>query len=202
MAIKIDVSGIISAHFKSLAEGANRSGWDFVVFLFLPAAIAWLLVWLGAYMSDSLLSTIVSGLSIFVGLLLNVVVLLFDIVRNTKKQTVKHKIITETLANVSFTILLSLFTIPFALSTQITRWPFLKPYTSFVTYFLACVFVATLLMVVKRVYALFQDEAANANEAQSEPDKDEWVPLIPNASVPISMPEVPIGIPEQPKRSQ
>jgi hypothetical protein len=57
-------------------------------------------------------------------------------------------------------------------------------------------------MVVKRVYALFQDEAANAKEAQSEPDKDEWVPLIPNASVPISMPEVPIGIPEQPKRSQ
>jgi hypothetical protein len=177
MAIKIDVSKIVSAHFKSLAGGTNKDGWDIVVFIILPACIASLLVWLGAYMSDSLLSTIVSGLSIFVGLLLNVVVLLFDIVRNTKKQSIKHRIINETLANVCFTILLSLFTIPFALSTQITRWMFLKPYTSFVTYFLSCVFIATLLMVVKRVYALFQDEAEYGDEGTVLPEMDEWVTL-------------------------
>lgn len=185
MAVKIDVSKIISAHFRSLSEGTNRSGSDIIVFILLPLAIAGLLVWLGAYMSDSLLSTIVSGLSIFVGLLLNVVVLLFDIVRNTQKQTVKHKIITETLANVCFTILLSLFTIPFALSTQITRWPFLKPYTSFTTYFLSCVFVATLLMVVKRVYALFQDEAEHANDSVPPSEPDEWVPLVGNSPTTI-----------------
>lgn len=138
---------------------------------------------LGAYMSDSLLSTIVSGLSIFVGLLLNVVVLLFDIVRNTVRETVKHKIITETLANVCFTILLSLFTIPVALTTQITRWPFLRPYTSFATYFLALVFMATLLMVVKRVYALFQDEANNGDEPKSLLEIDDWEPLHPQIDV-------------------
>lgn len=178
MAVKINISRIVRAHFKSLTEGTNRSASDWFVFLLIPLAVSGLLVWLGAYMSDSLLSTIVSALSIFVGLLLNVVVLLFDIVRNTSKATIKHRIITETLANVCFTILLSLFTIPVALTTQITRWPFLRPYTSFATYFLAIVFMATLLMVVKRVYALFQDEADNTG-APEVVVEDKWEPLVP-----------------------
>jgi hypothetical protein len=172
--IKINVLRIVVAHYQSLRQGTNKDGSDIFVFIFMPLAIASVLVWLKAYMSDSLLSTIVSALSIFVGLLLNVVVLLFDIVRNTTKQTLKHKIVTETLSNVSFTILLSLFTIPFALSTQIDRWPFLKPWTSLVTYFLLCVFIATLLMIIKRVYALFQNEAA---QAIAQPT-DDWKELV------------------------
>ena len=178
MATKIDVGKIVKAHFETITKGTNRAGSDWFIFLIIPAAVAVLLVLLEAYMSDSLLSTIVSGLSIFVGLLLNVVVLLFDIVRSTRKQTVKHRIITETLANVCFAILLSLFTIPIALTTQITRWPFLKPYTSFFTYFLSFMFMATLLMIVKRVYSLFQDEAEHANEQPKPEPVDEWVPLI------------------------
>lgn len=178
MAVKINISRIISAHFKSLTEGANRSASDWFVFLFILLAVAGLLVKLGAFMSDSLLNTMVSALAIFVGLLLNVVVLLFDIVRSTHKATIKHRIITETLANVCFTILLCLFTIPFALTTQITLWPFLKPYTSFVTYFLTLVFMAMLLMIVKRVYALFQDEAEHTGKPEPEP-ADEWEPLVP-----------------------
>ena len=126
-------------------------------------------------MSDSLLSTIVSAFSIFVGLLLNVVVLLFDIVRTTGEE-LKKKIVKETLANVTFSILLALLIIPFALSTQIDRWPWLKPYTSFATYFLSFVFVATLLMITKRVYNLFLNEASII-PTDDEEESDEWVSL-------------------------
>lgn len=179
MAIKVNVFAILRAHFETFTKGTNRSWTDWVIFLVIPLTASLLLVKLGAYMSDSLLSTIVSGLSIFVGLLLNVVVLLFDIVRSTTKSTTKHTIIKETLANVCFAILLSLFTIPVALTTQITRWPGLKPYTSFATYFLSFVFMATLLMVVKRVYALFQDEAEKGSNTVTLP-ADKWEPLKPS----------------------
>ena len=182
MSAKIDVRRILKAHFKTLVDASDpdeKTGFsDWVSFLLLPIFIAVILVVLEAYMSDSILGTLVSAFSIFVGLLLNVVVLLFDIVRTTADE-VKKKVVKETLSNVTFAIILSLLTIPFALSTQITRWPWLKPYTSFITYFFACVFVATLLMIIKRVYNLFFNEAAAATKElqAAEEEDDGWKPF-------------------------
>ncbi|WP_375418292.1 hypothetical protein [uncultured Hymenobacter sp.] len=178
MPLKIDVRSIISAHFRTLVDdNTQRAGVsDWVTFLLLPLAAAGGLVGLGAYMSENILSTVVSAFSIFVGLLLNVIVLLFEIVRNTQQQPRKHRVVKQTLANVGFAIILSLLAILVALTTQITRWPFLKPYTSFATYFLACLFIATLLMIVKRLYNLFLDEASVQGSPPARPP-DEWVPL-------------------------
>jgi uncharacterized membrane protein len=177
MPLKIDVRNIISAHFRTLVDdNTQRAGVsDWFAFLLLPLGVAGALVGLGAYMSEGILSTVVSGFSIFVGLLLNVIVLLFDIVRNTQKQPRKHRVVRQTLANVGFAIILSLVTIVVALTTQITRWPGLRPYSSFATYFLASVFIATLLMIVKRLYNLFLDEA-NVQGSPPPPTPDERVP--------------------------
>lgn len=178
MSLKIDVRGIISAHFKTLVNDSTqkREVSDWLIFLVFPLLIAGGLVSLGAYMSEGILGTIVSAFSIFVGLLLNVIVLLFDIVRNPEQQPRKHRVVKQTLANVSFAVILSLIAILVALTTQIKRWPFLLPYTTFATYFLAIEFIATLLMILKRLYNLFLDEASVQGSPPPLPP-DEWVPI-------------------------
>jgi hypothetical protein len=157
---KINVSDIIFRHFKTLINANTRKTDNEDVFLFivLPLIVAICLGLLKLTVSKEVANTLITILSIFVGLLINVIVLLFDIVkRDEEVNKIKNVVLRETLINISYTILISLVTILVALFSFIDYW-YIKQIFSVIIYFLMTHIGVTLLMVIKRMYLLFLNE--------------------------------------------
>ncbi|WP_242916339.1 hypothetical protein [Pontibacter liquoris] len=160
MSFKIDIRKIIRDHKSTLVNQNDGKPdiTDKLSFFWGPLVAAALLVYFGALIKEGMISTIVSVLAIFVGLLLNVVVLLFDIVRKADVRKVKVELVREVLANIMYTILLSVACILTSIMTLINFNCYLLHFTNFISYFLLFVFLTTLLMVIKRMYSLFENE--------------------------------------------
>jgi len=156
---KIDVRDIIVDHYKTLANANSKKAddSDIIIFFILPAVIATALLLLGANLEEGMIGNVISGLSIFVGLLLNVLVLIFDLVKKDSKSSIKNELLKQSLANISFTILLSLFCIITSIVTLV-KYDIIKLSSMWLTYFLLMEFVACLLMIIKRMYRLLMNE--------------------------------------------
>lgn len=157
---KINVLGIIKEHFSTLVNAnTGRPGpEDWILFFLIPILLAALLGFTRTVIDKDLSNTIITILSIFVGLLINVIVLLFDLVqRNEEKHQVKNLILRETLTNISYTILISLATIVIAILTFLNNY-YVKLGASVIIFFLASHITITLLMIIKRMHALFSTE--------------------------------------------
>lgn len=157
---KIDVKQIIKDHFATLVNFSTGKpdGSDFFTFFWLPVATAFLAVRLSIHMDSDFVGVLISALSIFVGLLLNVIVILFEIVKNDKVSGNKVHIARESISNISFAILLSLISICLSLLTQMEWGDAFKDVSHFATYFIVVEFGVTILQVLKRMYVLFIDE--------------------------------------------
>ncbi|WP_055562644.1 hypothetical protein [Hymenobacter sp. AT01-02] len=177
MDFKIDVTGIIAAHRRSIVNAnTNRPAVsDWVSFVVLPVAFSAILMSFKVYLDSDLVNTIISAFSIFVGLLLNVIVVLFDIIRSTSDRKIKLDVLEETLANISFAIVLALFCIMFSFTTQIKRWDWVSPTANAINYYLLGLFITTLLMIIKRMYALFYDEINEAKKRIRKLEEDEYL---------------------------
>jgi len=160
MSLKIDVSKIIKDHINTIsnANGGGSTGWDYVSFLITPLIFASGLLMLDLYFTVEFVNIVVSGLSIFVGLLFNIIVILFDIVKTDKISMDKQDLIKEVVINISFCILISLLAIVTSLTTQLPWGCVFKNSTNFVTYFIIAEFLLTLLMILKRMYHIFITE--------------------------------------------
>lgn len=156
--MKINVSNIIKDHLKTLVnDNTKRMGFsDILTFVFLPIAIASALVHFKIYIDNSV-NYIISGLAVFTGLLFNVLVIIFDILKRENGDQLRLRILQQVLSNISFTIFLSLFTIVIVLITTVENLC-IKLIVNWVSIFLLTEFVFTLLMILKRMYALFQEE--------------------------------------------
>lgn len=160
MSLKIDISSIIKDHFGTIVNSndGKPSGWDWLIFMVSPIVIAYILLSLCIYFSVTFVDIVVSGLSIFVGLLFNIIVILFDIVKTDKVKPDKKQVVREVVINISFCIILSLFAITTAFMTQLEWGNCFKYISNFITYFLVLEFFLTLLMVLKRMYYIFINE--------------------------------------------
>jgi len=174
MSSKINLFSIVRAHFNTLrdVQTQRRSVADWLTFYAAPLVGAGLLMRLHLRIDKDYVNIIVSMLSIFVGLLLNMIVVLFDIIRSERKRVHKVAVLEEVLANISFTIVLSIFTIGVVLLTQLNFGrPAWQPYIegsreviNFISFACLILFLLTLLMVVKRMYLLFMDEVNTAKK--------------------------------------
>lgn len=174
MSSKINLFSIVRAHFNTLRDPQTkkRSVADWLTFYAGPVVGALLLMRLHLRINNDYVNIIVSMLSIFVGLLLNMIVVLFDIIRSEQKRANKVTVLEEVLANISFTIVLSIFTIGVVLLTQLNFGrPEWQPYiedgrevVNFISFVFLILFLLTLLMVVKRMYLLFMDEVETAKK--------------------------------------
>jgi hypothetical protein len=160
MSLKIDIFSIIKDHISTLknANDGKATGWDKLIFLLSPIGLSISLLCLKIYFSEGFVNIIVSGLSIFVGLLFNIIVILFDIVKTDKVKKEKKNLIREVVINISFCIVISLFAIITALTTQLCWGFYVQILSNFITYFLVLEFFITLLMVLKRMYFIFITE--------------------------------------------
>lgn len=146
---------------------------DIFLFFVLPALISLFLTYLG-YSFLSQLGNLIAVISILGGFLLNLLAIIYgqidniksDIKRLNKKDVesydvkIKKKFINEIHSNISFAIVLSIFLLLSLLSItidipEICVKNFIKFTLIFINYFLMILFTLTLLMILNRIYILF-----------------------------------------------
>lgn len=156
---KIHIGKLLRNHFSTLKDNSTKKAGfdDYLTFLILPLIIASTLVYLKIELKDSAINIIITTLSILVGLLFNVIVLIFDIIKRDATHKLKNVILRELLANISYTILLSICSILFTIVTYIDVHC-IKLVATGLVYFLLSHFLVTVLMVLKRMYLLFNNE--------------------------------------------
>jgi len=156
---KINIIGIISNHLKTLYnENTGKLGLDdFVTFLLIPLIITVGLLFFDIRLTDSAITIIITTLSILVGLLFNVIVIIFDIIKRDNTKKLKNRILNELLTNISFSIILSILIILVTLITYFTnKW--ICIISTGLVYFLLSIYFMTVLMILKRMYTLFINE--------------------------------------------
>lgn len=156
---KINISQILKSHFATLQNDNTKKVEfdDYLTFLIVPVIIASGLLYFDVQLDASALNIVITTLSILVGLLFNVIVLIFDIIKRDATHKLKNMILKQLLANISFTILLSILTILFTLATYFSI-EIIKEIATWIVYFLLTIFLFTVLMVLKRMYLLFNNE--------------------------------------------
>jgi len=166
---KINICKIITNHFATLHnESTGKFGFDdFFTFLLLPILISVALSIFNISLTDSAITIIITTLSILVGLLFNVIVIIFDIIKRDGTKRLKNRILNELLTNISFSIILSIVIIIFTLVTYFTNKYVEIVSTGFV-YFFLCVYFFTVLMIIKRMYALFINELDEIEKNQKK----------------------------------
>lgn len=169
MSSKINNLNIIRDHISTLYDKRNGCIWfDIFRFFVLPAVLTFLLVFfINPIITQDLLGIIASVFAIFTALLLSLLLLLYNISQEiTKnKNTVAYKLLIETKSNISFLILISIFSLFTILLLSVITYGILpgdiksviELILSAVSYYLMGIFILTILMVLKRVYALLNE---------------------------------------------
>ncbi len=179
MFTKINILSIVSDHIATLRNDRNgKVYWpDIVLFFVLPLLISILLLSLGVLLTNEITNAIVTSLSLFAGLLFNLLVLVYEILSRKSFTPRQKTALREIYVNISFGILVSLTTIvlsllhfieihkctvnlcllgkcaPQAVYICIPDW-----FISLIVYYLFINFVLTLFMILKRIYKLMSEE--------------------------------------------
>ena len=182
MSSKISIGVIIVAHFESLRDfSTGKKSWsDYCVFVGLPSLLLFLALYIHYDMTDEARNAFINASAIFLGLLLNLLVLMFDqknknAVRISEQESNSDKdeplikrlqmfdvVINQTVANISFTTLLAIITLCSLLAHSVLFDRSGEVIDS-ITMFLSSIVLATwlciiltTLMVIKRVFNLFR----------------------------------------------
>lgn len=167
---KLNPLFIIKDHLNTLRnEKKNKlSKEDFFVFFGIPLISSLILIYFGWILDVELCKVFLTILAISVPLLLNLLILMFDIRQNVenneknnyKMKMLKLKYIRETSSNISFTVLVSILVI--GLSTLFVFGKIFNEIIiiliSFIIYLLLGIIILTILMILKRAYILINPE--------------------------------------------
>jgi hypothetical protein len=162
MTSKINITQIVRDHVATLKnEGTGKfSFFDIVIFVVLPFALALIYYAFGWTFSENATSLVVTGMSIFAGLMINVLVLIYTVALNTKTSDetaeeafVERRFLREIFANISFSIATCVFIVIIVSSTFFTREK-AQGILSAIAVFLLGNFLLTLLMTLKRLHIL------------------------------------------------
>ena len=161
MFYRYSVKKIIIDHLKSFyIHGQTRIDIASILFYFVFPAILTVITKLFIISLDTgLINILITSVSIFGALLFNYPVILYSILeKQVEKNEQKNKILKETLANVSFCIILSITLVILLILINCSfNYFIINILTTFVLYFLY-IFLLTLFMVIKRIYNLLDYE--------------------------------------------
>ncbi len=173
---KINLWWIIREHLNTLVDyRQNRiSVGDVALFVVFPFVLGGGVAYFGLNLKTEVLNGLMAAFSIFAGLLLNLLVLVFSFTQSNTAQTsgptkaytaIRRTILREIHANISFSIVMALAMVVVVL---ISLWGLkytegAKPgatnwLETFLITVLASNFVLTLMMVLKRMYILISNE--------------------------------------------
>jgi energy-coupling factor transporter transmembrane protein EcfT len=157
--VKINIWQIVRSHLKTLRNhNTGKLGIDdYITFFILPFLGSSLLLFFSIKLNESAISIIITTLSILVGLLFNVIVIIFDIIKRDNTKKVKNEILHQLLTNISYGILISILIIVLTLITYFSNC-YVNLISTWFVYFLLGNFFMTILMILKRMYLLFLNE--------------------------------------------
>jgi hypothetical protein len=163
---KINIGTIVKKHIGTLVNAnTGKSGTnDIITFIVIPVAVALALCLLKIELCNDVINIIIVSLSIFVGLLFNLIILIFDIVKNNRTNKTKNLLLEQILVNIAFTVLLSLAAIIATIFTYIRHHMYFKLVMTGIVYYLLTLFIVTLLMILKRMYTIFDNEMTEINK--------------------------------------
>jgi hypothetical protein len=159
----VGVGVIIKKHFETLKEDANWL-WQIGLFLVVPILVTVILLLLNKGLTNNSANALITAFSIFTGLLLNVILIIFAIVdRSIKPESEgskKARLLHHLYANSIYALLISvLILIVLIITVILDDWQncFLIFISSAIVYIGVTHFVMTLLMIFKRLYVLLFD---------------------------------------------
>lgn len=194
MKSKINLYEIIHKHFSTL-KGVNGNfiNKDKKIFFKYPIFIGLILLILIKSPNEKLINIFTLSLSVFIGLFLNLLVLIISFAENKlkiKDNKNRTELLKQTFYNITYTIVISLIGLGLLFIANISIFPnkwhinlsFLdneyfclhKFYANrifelffyFVFYIVFTHIITTLLMIIKRIYKLFNVEIDNINSAE------------------------------------
>ncbi len=171
---KINVTKIIIDHLRTLRNYDTQKlrFVDYALFILVPIIVSAVLIIFSYLIDKEFANILITSLSIFAALLLNLLLLVFDIVRKTNDSIARNKelknpyeaeekrltFLKEIYANISYAIFVSILSIVILLIAYFVCDFHLLQLFSFFIYFLSLNFILTLLMIVKRVHILLSNE--------------------------------------------
>lgn len=165
MVSKISFQKILESHFGSFRDynSGQRSVSDIALFFVLPAIFGGLAL-LQCNLNKDILNSIITSASIFAGLLLNLLVLIYTLASKFNTDEVnwptKKRLLEETFANISFSILISVLLVVACMLAFRTDEAMAAPISvpkyiaDGVVYYLTGVLIMHLLMILKRIHTL------------------------------------------------
>lgn len=164
---KISFAKIWSSHFETMRNYKTNktSGSDVFIFFILPVFVA-LTVQLNYALNKDILNSILTSASVFAGLLLNLLVLIYSISEKFKQSNnweAKALVLQQTFSNISFSILISVFLIvaclfSFRTDEELKTITLSKYISDFLVCYLTTTLIFHLLMILKRVHLLMDSE--------------------------------------------
>lgn len=163
MSSKINIGKIVRKHVESIF--ANRSNnvsfWDIFTFILIPVILSATLIHYHVTIDNDYANTIIAGLSIYIGLSLNFIGIIFEL--STKEKFKKANVLDvlkETVANIVVTAIFALAIILLILLRDIDH---ISCFVYILLYFLLFELLITLLMVFKRVYTILIESIDKLN---------------------------------------
>lgn len=178
MSLKINIIPIIRDHIDTLYHAHTKSKTiDLSLFFGIPLIIAIFSFMFTPIIEGDLLSIISTVFTIFTALLLSLLLLLFDMSGKVKNCSTKKafELLVETKANISFLIVSSIICLFVIIALAIVSQSSIcvicgisiitiKQILSFVSYYLLGIFCYTILIVLKRIYALLTEILKNGTD--------------------------------------
>ena len=166
--MKIDVSRIVVAQFRTMRDDSIQrySSFDLLLFYGLPLLLGGIAPHFGWKFSSDVLNALLTAFSIFAGLLLNLLILVYTFSSQTEHPTVLAKTRTTTIRelhdNIAYSILVSIVIVVVTMIAvaylKMHETPGVTPFTNWwltgILIFLTLNFVLTLLMILKRIYVM------------------------------------------------
>jgi hypothetical protein len=169
---RINIYYILRDHFgtlKSLGQKSARIHWkDFMLFILFPMVLA-VYFSINEYSLEKQLNGLIAAISIFGGFLFNLLAIIYSQIDKLKSDAeksdnaLKRRFVKEIHVNISFCIVLSIFTI-LALLLSTVEIPFFKyddlliKFILGLNYFLLILFFLSVIMVLNRVYILLKKD--------------------------------------------
>jgi hypothetical protein len=168
MSSKINISQIAIDHLFTLRNESTGkiSLSDLLVFFALPALAGSICFYFRWTFTDNAINLVITGMSIFAGLMINVLVLIYTVALNThpvnvtvEEASLEKRFLREIFANISFSIGTSV-TIVVVLAVAFFSASVAQRALSAFAVFLLCNFLLTLLMALKRLHILLSKRFA------------------------------------------
>jgi hypothetical protein len=133
-----------------------------IMIFLLPLFLAIILLFFRIFLTSAVVNALFISLSIFASLLFNALLLVYDFSskkpmssKNDDVNSLILRLIKDTYADISFSILISILAIVFLLIYTLLQGHFIYfQYISFVIYYFLFIFISTLSMDLKKVYIL------------------------------------------------